>query len=67
MNSSKTYTINNFKKIASQQLDTHKKMGSKTSLTIFEVAQLMDTINLKNNLLDKSQSVKEGWTNYSLN
>lgn len=37
--------INNTMMLAKKQLEMHSKMGEKSSLSIFEVAKLMDTLN----------------------
>lgn len=50
MNFTKNDMINNSIKIAEFKLNQHKSQGVKSTLDIFQVAQLMDTIKYAENI-----------------
>ena len=57
-----TNIMNNRIQNAKSKLAQHRNMGAKSSLSIFEVANLMDTINKIENLgKDESRSLFFAW------
>lgn len=47
--------INNRVKTAKFKLDQHKNLGTKSSLSVFQAARLMDTIKFESKVSDKEQ------------
>ena len=47
--------INNTISLAKRKLEEHSRLGSNSSLSVFEVANLMDTIHNMNNMTNLNQ------------